>query len=153
MPYFYAQINGQSEGYCMKETIEFIREKTNNFVPEIGIVLGSGLGELADEYCDYKIEYKDIPGFPVSTVKGHSGNLVFSNINGKNVVMMQGRYHFYEGFPMETVVYPIKVMKQLGIKNIILTNAAGGINPFFKPSSLMILKDHIKFLAEKLLFI
>jgi len=127
----------------MEKTIEFINEKIGDFNPEIGIVLGSGLGELADEYCDIKIAYKDIPGFPESTVKGHSGNLVFAEINGKKVVMMQGRYHFYEGHSMETVVYPIKVMKKLGIKNIILTNAAGGINPFFKPSSLMIIKDHI----------
>ena len=128
----------------MQKTVEFIKSKIGDFKPETGIVLGSGLGELANEYCDIKIAYKDIPGFAESTVKGHSGNLVFADINGKKVVMMQGRYHFYEGHSMETVVYPIKVLKMLGIKNIILTNAAGGINPFFHPSSLMIIKDHIK---------
>lgn len=131
----------------MERTVDFIKNRIGDFKPEIGIVLGSGLGELADEYCDIKIAYKDIPGFAESTVKGHSGNLIFAKINNKNVVMMQGRYHFYEGHSMETVVYPIKILKQLGIKNIILTNAAGGINPFFKPSSLMIIKDHINFMG------
>ena len=131
----------------MNKTIEYIKEKIGKFKPEIGIVLGSGLGELADEYCDIKIAYKDIPNFPESTVKGHSGNLVFAEINGKKVVMMQGRYHFYEGHPMSVVTYPIKVMKKLGVENLILTNAAGGVNPYFKPSSLMIIKDHINFMG------
>lgn len=133
--------------FIMKETVKYIQEKIGDFKPEIGIVLGSGLGELADEYCDIKINYKDIPNFPESTVKGHQGNLVFADINGKKVVMMQGRFHFYEGHKMETVTYPIKVMKKLGVNNIILTNAAGGINPFLKPSSLMIIKDHINFMG------
>ena len=133
--------------FIMKETVKYIEEKIGDFKPEIGIVLGSGLGELADEYCDIKINYKDIPNFPESTVKGHQGNLVFADINGKKVVMMQGRFHFYEGHKMETVTYPIKVMKKLGVNNIILTNAAGGINPFLKPSSLMIIKDHINFMG------
>ena len=105
----------------MEKTVEFIKEKIKNFEPEIGIVLGSGLGELADEYCEIKIPYKDIPNFPVSTVKGHNGNLVFAQINGKKVVMMQGRFHFYEGHSMQTVTYPIKVMKKLGVKTVILT--------------------------------
>lgn len=131
----------------MEKTVEFIKETIKDFQPEIGIVLGSGLGELADEYCEIKIAYKDIPNFPVSTVKGHSGNLVFAEINGKKVVMMQGRFHFYEGHSMQTVTYPIKVMKKLGVKTVILTNAAGGVNPYFKPSSLMIIKDHINFMG------
>lgn len=131
----------------METTVEYIKEKTGNFKPDVAIVLGSGLGELADEYCDMKLAYKDIPNFPESTVKGHNGNLVFAKINGKNVVMMQGRFHFYEGHSMETVTYPIKVMKKLGAENIILTNAAGGINPFFKPSSLMVIKDHINLMG------
>ena len=131
----------------MKKTVEYIKEKIGKFNPEIGIVLGSGLGELADEFCDIKIPYKDIPDFPVSTVKGHNGNLVFATINGKNVVMMQGRFHFYEGHSMNTVTYPIKVMKKLGVNDVILTNAAGGVNPYFKPSSLMIIKDHINFMG------
>lgn len=139
--------NGIEVKYIMNKTVEYIREQIGDFKPEIGIVLGSGLGELANEYCDIKIDYKDIPNFPESTVKGHQGNLVFAKINGKNVVMMQGRFHFYEGHSMETVTYPIKVMRKLGVDNIILTNAAGGINPFFKPSSLMIIKDHINFMG------
>jgi purine-nucleoside phosphorylase len=131
----------------MENTVNFIKEKIGDFNPEIAIVLGSGLGELADEYCDIKIAYKDIPEFPVSTVKGHSGNLVFANINGKKVMMMQGRFHFYEGHSMQTVTYPIKVMKKLGVKTVFVTNAAGGVNPYFKPSSLMIIKDHINFMG------
>ena len=133
--------------FIMNETVNYIKEQIGDFKPEIAIVLGSGLGELADEYCDIKINYRDIPNFPESTVKGHQGNLVFAEINGKKVVMMQGRFHYYEGHKMETVTYPIKVMKKLGVDNIILTNAAGGINPFLKPSSLMINKDHINFMG------
>lgn len=133
--------------HIMQKTIDYIKEKIGDFNPEIGIVLGSGLGELADEYCDIKLTYKDIPDFPVSTVAGHRGNLVFANINNKKVVMMQGRFHYYEGHSMATVTYPIKVMKKLGVKNLILTNAAGGVNPYFKPSSLMIIKDHINFMG------
>ncbi len=131
----------------MQRTIDYIKDKIKDFKPEIGIVLGSGLGELADEYGDIRIAYKDIPDFPVSTVAGHNGNLVFADINGKKVVMMQGRFHFYEGHSMATVTYPIKVMKKLGVENLILTNAAGGVNPYFKPSSLMIIKDHINFMG------
>ena len=131
----------------MERTVEFIKGKIGDFKPEIAIVLGSGLGELADEYCEIKIPYKDIPEFPVSNVKGHSGNLVFAKINGKNVMMMQGRFHFYEGHSMQTVTYPVKVMKKLGVETIIITNAAGGVNPYFKPSSLMIIKDHINFMG------
>ncbi len=133
--------------FIMEKTVEYIKGIIKDFKPEIGIILGSGLGELAGEYCDIKIPYRDIPNFPVSTVKGHDGNLVFAEINGKKVVMMQGRFHFYEGHSMETVTYPIKVMKKLGIKNAIITNAAGGINPFFKPSSLMIIRDHINLMG------
>ncbi|MCM1264809.1 MAG: purine-nucleoside phosphorylase [Candidatus Gastranaerophilales bacterium] len=131
----------------MEQTVKFIEEKINGFKPEIAIILGSGLGELADEYCKIKIAYKDIPNFPVSTVKGHSGNLVFAEINGKNVMMMQGRFHFYEGHSMQTVTYPVKIMKKLGVKTVIITNAAGGVNPYFKPSSLMLIKDHINFMG------
>lgn len=131
----------------MEETVKYIKDKIGDFKPETGIVLGSGLGELANEYCDIKIAYTEIPNFPESTVAGHKGNLVFAEINGKKVVMMQGRFHYYEGHSMETVTYPIKVMKKLGVENLILTNAAGGINPFFKPSSLMIIKDHINFMG------
>ncbi len=131
----------------MERTVDYIKSKIGDFKPEIAIVLGSGLGELADEYCEIKLAYSEIPGFPVSTVKGHNGNLVFAKVNGKNVMMMQGRFHFYEGHSMQTVTYPIKIMKKLGVETILITNAAGGVNPYFKPSSLMIIKDHINFMG------
>ena len=127
----------------MQNTINFIHEKTNNFKPEIGIILGSGLGELADEYCDCAISYNDIPNFIKSTVKGHKGRLVFAEINGKKVVMMQGRNHFYEGHKMSEITFPVKVMRKLGVKTLILTNAAGAVNESFRPSDLMIITDHI----------
>ena len=132
-------------------TVDFLRKevskKLGDFVPEIGIVLGSGLGELADEYCDCSVPYSEIPGFESSSVSGHKSRLVFAKINGKNVVMMQGRFHYYEGHPIQKVVYPIKVMKSLGIKTLILTNAAGGVNPAFNPSDLMVITDHINLMG------
>jgi len=132
-------------------TVDFLRknisENIGNFEPQIGIVLGSGLGELADEYCDYAIPYTEIPGFEASTVSGHRGRLVFSKINNKNVVMMQGRFHYYEGHSIQKTVYPIKVMNKLGVKTLILTNAAGGVNPSFSPSDLMVITDHINYMG------
>ena len=136
-----------TRGHLMEGTVKYIKDIIKDFKPEIGIVLGSGLGELADEFCEIKIPYKEIPGFSESTVKGHSGNLVFAEINGKKIVMMQGRYHFYEGHSMDVVTFPIKVMKKLGVQTLIVTNAAGGVNPYFKPSSLMLIKDHINFMG------
>ncbi len=127
----------------MQTTVDFIRERTNNFKPVIGIILGSGLGELADEYCDYAIPYTEIPNFIKSTVQGHKGRLVFAEINNKKIVMMQGRNHFYEGHSMSEITYPVKVMKALGVKTLILTNAAGAVNENFKPADLMIITDHI----------
>lgn len=131
----------------LKTTVDYLEEKikTNlgDFKPEIGIVLGSGLGELADEYCNFAIPYSEIPGFETSHVSGHKSRLVFAEINNKQVVMMQGRFHYYEGHPIQKVVFPIKVMKKLGVKTVILTNAAGGVNPAFNPSDLMIITDHI----------
>ena len=131
----------------MQDTVDFIRERIGDFNPEVGIILGSGLGTLADEYCEISIPYAEIPGFKASTVSGHKGCLVFAEINGKKVVMMQGRFHFYEGHSMETVVYPIKIMKLLGVKTLFVTNAAGGVNYDFKPSDLMLITDHINFLG------
>lgn len=127
----------------LQKSVEFIRDKIGDFVPEIGIVLGSGLGELADENCEIAIPYSEIPGFEASTVSGHKSRLVFAEINGKKVVMMQGRFHYYEGHPIQKVVFPIKVMKKLGVKTVMLTNAAGGVNKTFNPSDLMIITDHI----------
>lgn len=132
----------------MENTIKFLEEKTNNFNPEIGIILGSGLGELADEYCDFAIPYNEIPGFIKSSVKGHKGRLVFTEIEGKKVVMMQGRNHFYEGHSMQEITYPVKVMKKLGVKTLILTNAAGAVNETFKPADLMLITDHINYMGS-----
>lgn len=136
----------------LNETVMFLRNELNqklskDFVPEIGIILGSGLGEMADEYCDLSIPYSNIKGFESSTVSGHKGQLVFSRIHNKNVVMMQGRFHYYEGHPIQKVVYPVKVMKKLGVKTLIVTNAAGGVNPAFNPSDLMVITDHINFMG------
>lgn len=135
-------------GYIMiEETLDYINEHTDNFEPEIGIVLGSGLGDLADKYCDIAIPYSNIPHFAKSTVQGHKGQLVFADINGRKVVMMQGRNHFYEGHSMSDVTYPIKVMKKLGVKTLILTNAAGAVNKSFRPADLMVITDHINFMG------
>ncbi len=132
----------------MQDTINFINEKTNNFNPQIGVILGSGLGDIVEKLeVKYSISYSDIPGFQKSTVQGHAGKLVFVEINGKRCVFMQGRYHFYEGHSMQVVTYPIKVMKKIGVEKLIITNAAGAVNKSFQPADLMIIKDHINLLG------
>ena len=116
--------------------------------PEIGIILGSGLGFLVEEIQNpILLPYNDIPHFPVTTVEGHKGQLAIGKFENKNVVMMQGRFHYYEGYSMEDVVYPVRVMGQLGIKNLIITNAAGGVNVDFQPGDLMLIKDHINLMG------
>lgn len=132
----------------MKYTINYINTYTDNFEPEIGIVLGSGLGDFAEKYQDYIIPYNQIPRFPRSIgVEGHKGQLVFANIEGRRVVMMQGRIHYYEGYSMEQVTYPIRMMKELGVKTIILTNSAGIVNKSFRPGDLMVITNHINFMG------
>ncbi len=127
----------------ISETVEFIRRKIE-IVPEVGIVLGTGLGGLSHEIKDQTvILYKDIPNFPQSTVKGHAGQLIFGTLNGKNIVAMNGRFHFYEGYSMDEVTFPVRLMKQLGIKLLILSNASGGLNPTFKVGDMMFVEDHI----------
>ncbi len=114
--------------------------------PAIGLILGSGLGILADEIKDaVVIDYKDIPHFPVSTVEGHAGQLVIGKLMGKQVIALKGRLHYYEGYTMDEITFPIRVMIALGVKQIILTNAAGGINKNFTPGDFMIIRDHINF--------
>jgi purine-nucleoside phosphorylase len=131
----------------IKKTIEFIKTRFDEDI-EFGLVLGSGLGELADEFDDkVVISYKDIPFFPTSTVAGHEGSLVMGKISGKTAIALKGRFHLYEGKDIEDIVYPIRVFQLLGIKKIILTNAAGGINKEFKPGDLMIINDHISLFA------
>ncbi|MBR1754597.1 purine-nucleoside phosphorylase [bacterium] len=131
----------------MQSAVDYINEKTNNFQPEIGVILGSGLGDFVDNLDKISISYGDIPGFQKSNVQGHAGKLVFAEYKGKRVVFMQGRYHFYEGHSMQTVTYPVKVMKKLGVKTLIVTNAAGAVNENFNPADLMIITDHINFLG------
>lgn len=120
-----------------------VREKID-FKPEIGLILGSGLGDYADEIqIEQTIDYTDIEGFPVSTVKGHKGRFVFGYVGDTPVVIMQGRVHYYEGYPMSDVVLPTRLMGMLGAKKLILTNAAGGVNQAYKPGDFMMLTDHI----------
>lgn len=129
----------------LEEAAGFIQSKTGNMKIDAGLVLGSGLGDLAEEIQNpVIIPYKEIPNFPVSTVPGHKGQLVIGKLEGKNVLCMQGRFHFYEGWGMDQVVFPVQVMHMLGIENLILTNAAGCINTSWKPGTLMIINDHIK---------
>ena len=132
----------------INDSLDYINTYTDGFAPEIGIILGSGLGELADKDSKYAIPYSDIPHFVSSTISGHKGQLVFTNIEDRSVVMMQGRNHYYEGYSMEEITYPIKVMRALGVKTIILTNAAGAINKSFQPGDLMVITDHINFMGN-----
>ena len=128
----------------IQSTAKFIQEKTNNFSPLIGIILGTGLGGLVKEIeAEYVLSYETIPNFPVSTVEGHSGKLIFGKLSGKNVVAMQGRFHFYEGYTMQQVAFPVRVMKMLGIEKLFVSNASGGVNPEFEIGDLMIQNDHI----------
>ena len=132
----------------MKETALFLEQRVK-IKPEVAIVLGSGLGGLVkDIIVDTEINYKDIPNFPVSTVQGHKGTLMFGTLNNVPVMVMNGRFHYYEGNGMKTLTFPIFVMHQMGIKKVILSNAAGGMNPTFKVSDIMIIKDHINMMAN-----
>ncbi|MBO0431046.1 purine-nucleoside phosphorylase [Enterococcus sp. DIV0660C] len=129
----------------LQETTQFILDKGVKEI-EFGMILGSGLGELADEIEDaIKIPYDTIPFFPVSTVVGHAGQLVYGTLSGKKVLAMQGRFHFYEGHSMQTVTYPVRVMGALGAHSVIVTNACGGVNESFVPGDLMLISDHINF--------
>lgn len=127
----------------LNQTAEFLRSKIKD-QPIAGIILGTGLGGLVKEIeVEIAIPYNEIPNFPVSTVQGHSGKLIFGKLGGKSVVAMQGRFHFYEGYDMQTVTFPVRVMKLLGIQYLFLSNASGGVNPSYEIGELMILNDHI----------
>lgn len=127
------------------ESVKYIIDKIST-KPEVGLILGSGLGGLADKIQDAVVlKYKDIPNFPVSTVEGHAGQLVIGRLGEKSVVAMQGRFHYYEGYNLKEITFPIRCMIGLGIDDLIVTNAAGGVNLSFKPGDLMIIKDHINF--------
>jgi purine-nucleoside phosphorylase len=132
----------------MLEQIEFttknILERTNNFKATIGIILGTGLGALVEDIkVSYSIPYSEIPNFPESTVEGHSGRLILGTMSGKNVVAMQGRYHFYEGYSMQQVTFPVRIMKALGVSTLCVSNASGGMNSSFKVGDIMLITDHI----------
>ena len=127
----------------IKQTANHLKEKTN-FEPQIGIILGTGLGGLVNEInIAHAISYEDIPNFPVSTVEGHKGQLIFGDLGGKRVVAMQGRFHFYEGYSMNELVFPVRVMKFLGIEKLMVSNASGGVNPDFEIGDIMLISDHI----------
>jgi purine-nucleoside phosphorylase len=134
-----------------EETADFLKEAISGN-PKTAIILGSGLGALADKISDSKIiPYERIPYFPKSTVAGHKGNLIYGQLGGKEVIAMQGRFHYYEGYEMWQVTYPIRVMKLLGVENLLVSNAAGGINHTFKIGDLMIIRDHINMMPNPLI--
>jgi len=136
----------------IKKTAAWIKEQTADFRPEVGVILGTGLGDFAEqiEAC-HSIEYKSIPGFPVSTVEGHKGRLIFGMLEGHRVVAMQGRFHYYEGYTMQQVTFPVRVMQQLGIRHLFVSNASGGINTSFRTGDLMIITDHINLMPNPLI--
>ncbi len=136
----------------IKDIVAILESRIGSFKPEIGIVLGSGLGSLADSIQNPVIvSYKDLPGFPVSTAVGHKGNFIVGTISGKKVIAMQGRIHYYEGYGMDMVVLPIRVMLMMGIKYLFVSNAAGGTNFGFHVGDLMIIRDHINLLPNPLI--
>jgi purine-nucleoside phosphorylase len=127
-----------------KESIDFIRQRIGDFQPEIGIILGTGLGGLVNEMkVDFQLMYSNIPNFPISTLEFHSGKLIFGTLSGKKVVAMQGRLHFYEGYNMKQITFPVRVLKLLGIQKLFVSNASGALNPGFKKGDLMVIEDHI----------
>lgn len=129
----------------LNEAAKFLKKQYSG-VPTVGIVLGSGLGNFTEEIeVEKEVAYEDIPHFPVSTVSGHKSKLVFGKLSGKTVVAMAGRFHFYEGYEAQDIVFPIRVMKLLGVETLLLSNAAGSVNPGYKVGDLMIIKDHISF--------
>lgn len=132
----------------VQETVNYIKEKTN-FSPEYGIILGSGLGSFTDDIkIEFTLPYSEIPNFPIVTVEGHKGALVFGTIGDKKVVAMQGRFHFYEGYDMKQVTFPVRVMKFIGVSKLIVSNASGGVNHNYHVGSIVILKDHINMMPE-----
>ncbi len=132
----------------INEAVETIRQFTDKTY-EIGIILGTGLGGLvSDIEIEHEIDYADLPHFPLSTVETHKGKLIFGTIEGKNVVAMQGRFHYYEGYSMKQIVFPVRVMKFLGVKYLLISNACGGMNPIYRRGDLMIIDDHINLLGD-----
>ncbi len=132
----------------IKATANFIKERIKSS-PEIGIILGTGLGGLVNEIeIIDSIPYHEIPNFPVSTVQGHAGRLIFGKLGDKDVLAMQGRFHYYEGYSMQEVTFPVRVLKYVGIKNLFVSNASGGLNPDYRVGDIMVITDHINFFPE-----
>ena len=132
----------------VQETVSYIKAKTN-FTPEYGVILGSGLGSFTDDIqIEFTLPYGEIPNFPVSTVQGHKGALVFGTIGTKKVVAMQGRFHYYEGYSMKEVTFPVRVMKFLGVEKLIVSNASGGVNPNYNVGDIVLIKDHVNMMPE-----
>ena len=132
----------------IKETIEYLESRIS-LKPEVGIILGTGLGGLVNEIdILHTLPYEFIPNFPVSTVAGHNGQLIFGTMSGKNIVAMQGRFHYYEGYTMQEITFPVRVMKFLGIELLILSNASGGVNPDFEVGDIMVINDHINLMKD-----
>ena len=136
----------------MTDTVHFIETHTGKYMPEWGVILGTGLGKLVDEIeIDHVLEYRDIPDFPVSTVESHKGRLIFGRLAGRRVVAMQGRFHYYEGYTMQQITFPVRVMKRLGIQRLAVSNASGGVNPDYEVGDLMLINDHINLLPNPLI--
>ena len=132
----------------VQQTVQYIKEKTG-YTPEYGVILGSGLGGFTEDISiEFTLPYNDIPNFPVSTVEGHKGALVFGKIGDKKVVAMQGRFHYYEGYSMQEVTFPVRVMKYLGVEKLIVSNASGGVNRDYHVGSVVIIKDHVNMMPE-----
>ncbi|MFQ5677767.1 MAG: purine-nucleoside phosphorylase, partial [bacterium] len=130
------------------ETSDFLKQKTN-ITPEIGIILGTGLGALAEEIDkESVVPYDQIPHFPVSTVESHAGRLIFGKIGSRQVMAMQGRFHYYEGYSMKKISFPVRVMKSLGARTLLVSNACGGMNPLYSPGDIMIISDHINLFGD-----
>src|SRR5882757_4762880 len=128
----------------IESTVKYIKSRIDNFEPEVGIILGTGLGGLVKEIeVEKQLMYSNIPDFPISTLEFHSGKLIFGKLAGVKVVAMQGRLHYYEGYTMQQITFPVRVMKMLGIKTLFVSNASGALNPAFKKGELMIIEDHI----------
>lgn len=133
----------------IRHTTAYIRSRIGDFEPEAGIILGTGLGGLADEIeIEKQLPYANIPEFPISTLEFHSGKLIFGKLSGVNVVAMQGRLHYYEGYNMKQITFPVRVLKMLGIKTLFVSNASGSLNPAFKKGELMVIEDHINLQAD-----
>lgn len=134
------------------EAVEFLKERTSNYQPEVGVILGTGLGGFVDSIdVDFAIPYSAIPNMPVSTVVGHAGQMIFGRVSGRRIVAMQGRFHYYEGYTMRQVTFPVRVMALLGIGQLFVSNAGGGINTSFCVGDLMIITDHINLLPNPLI--